>query len=393
MIGTLATSHTVLNPTLRASALADAGRGGARAGGRASGRGTQRHSPATAARSTQFSAQLQGKFFSNNSLTATTLKKDLAKRHAVKLKIKRENMERTVEEYNAKLEEQRKLLILKRKREKKRQEKRMMMMEVLTKGCTLIQAVWRGHFVREYVKKRQEASRRIQPTVRRWSARRRKYRENLDKEFAKQRFQEAAISAAAQLLQRNYRKYRTRVAKLCAVVVVQRKIRKAIQNRTTFRIIGMIARWRRSVSARRIQRCFTHFRRLRQLMQYERDVLEAARRKREADAAKRNNLRRDFQRRRHLLINKIYRESALSLLERLMEPRGVNLNMEFRADGKRDAVPICVPDRTGDRVPGHDYVDLCCAVLCCAVLSGFWRVVGVRRGEHRAAVEQKGRVT
>lgn len=79
---------------------------------------------------------------------------------------------------------------------------------------------------------------------------------------------------------------------------------------------------------------YARFRQIKEQKAYLAAIEEAARRKREADTARQNDLRRDFQRRRHLLINKMYRDSAISLLERMMEPRGVNLDLQFRSDGR-----------------------------------------------------------
>ena len=52
--------------------------------------------------------------------------------------------------------------------------------------------------------------------------------------------------------------YRRRVARLRAVVVVQRKLRQTIRSRATFRITGLIGRLKRTAAARRVQRAYVY---------------------------------------------------------------------------------------------------------------------------------------
>ena len=238
MIGTLATSHTTLNPTLRAPA---------------------QHHGTAAGQSSSFSRQLAGKFFTNNSLAATTHRKKMEARHNEKVRKRREKMEKTAEEHTAKLELQERKLARRKKREQDRRARRIRMMQLLTQKSTRIQALWRGFCVREKQREQAAAAARIQQPVRLWSARRRKLQQQMESEFNRQRFQEAAMEAAAMILQRNYKRHRRRVARLRAVVVVQNKVRKQIRNRTTFRIVGAIGKWRRAVCARRIQKVFVIF--------------------------------------------------------------------------------------------------------------------------------------
>lgn len=177
-------------------------------------------------------------------------------RHSEKLRKRREKMEKTLEEQAVKLELQELKLARRKKREQDRRAKRLHLMQLLTQKSTRIQAVWRGFCVREGLREKEAAAARIQQPVRLWSARRRKLKQQMESEFNRQRFQEAAMEAAAMMLQRNYKRHRRRVARLRAVVVVQNKIRAQIRNRTTFRILGVIGKWRRAVCARRIQKAF-----------------------------------------------------------------------------------------------------------------------------------------
>ena len=187
-MGTLATSHTVLNPTLRAPMQLVTG------------------SSTGAGRVQEFSRQLGGKFFSDNSLSATKHREEIEARHSKKVHARRGQMEKTVEEYYAKQEALRKEQALKRRREQARKEKRFAVVQEQTDRCTSIQAMWRGYHVREANRKQHAAALKLQAPMRRWSARRQSQQARLNREFARQRFQAAAEAAAVIQVQKNFRR-------------------------------------------------------------------------------------------------------------------------------------------------------------------------------------------
>ena len=255
----------------------------------------------------------------------------MQKRYAEKVRQRREKMAQAAAKQAAKIEEQKRQLRLKEAQKRKRMQKRKEALQRMQAASVAVQKIWRGKRQRTVLKKMKGAALRIQVRIRAWARRRQSKAAALRASFAKQRFREAA---AARLLQKAYIGHRYKVARLSACVMLQRKVRKWRDNRVTFRIAKAIARTRRSVMARRIQRCWVAYHTLKKLKEYQKSVLEALERKKAAESAKRMDLRRDFQRRRHLLLNKLYRESAISLLERMMESRGVNLDMQFRVDGE-----------------------------------------------------------
>lgn len=109
MIGTLATSHTTLNPALRSPAVTHG---------------------SVAGQSRGFSKQLHGKFYSDHSLAASSHRKKMEKKHQQKVKQRREKAEKTLAEQKKKIEEKERFLALKRKREQKRREKRFAWLQV-----------------------------------------------------------------------------------------------------------------------------------------------------------------------------------------------------------------------------------------------------------------------